>query len=959
MLRNFAITWLTMMTATVAVAAPTAADPATTAVAYVKQDPLAQNAQTKSVEVYDHGIKVLGIPGISAAISMDETVCRPIVKGGELEIIGVSRGDAVVIYWTGVEQVNLAVKVVAAPVRLPPPSLARGPQFGSSGFIRTFTTANLSSSSKSMLLDNQFAWTTQLDPHRKLLVEGVTEDAVRRFGRGFNFTSLAVTLQAGSYEARLGDFAVLLRPDGVGNLSMQFPTPVLALRGADVLFKRGKNAYEVFAGTGVPSFFLSYGGVARAAGVNYKRDLSNKMSLLVNGLFSTALRDPFSAARAPRQKDLTLLPIISYRWNSHWSGEGGLGFSTHGLRLTSEVGYRGGRTSLFGAFSRMDDHFPFQLLRTGATLGQNLAFGGSYRMSTKLTINGNFQRHFASFDNTQNIHFGAANNFGISAQYAVSSREIVSGGYSLSGEGTGNNVKLTLHDLNVGITSQLRAASNTLEFSTLRSDSSQHDMASHHDFTLMDGMRYGLHHGIQLTGGFSYTHTSFPLQARIAENLGLLSPALQQLFLANPAAFLNTNLLPPDVRAAIDRVQPSGLQFNAGADFSHGRWSASPQASFGVQRLTGSNMHNVQFGYRVSYELTPTLWLDSSLSSQYYATATGVQRTNLISFGLQKSLNSNPAQWLSSRFVRREISGRVFLDHRGDGTFHQGETSLAGIQLRLNDGTTVVTDEQGEFVFRGLAARSYRVVLPIDQFPTPVRLTGSSEMEADLTRDKSVELDFGVVNYARILGTVYNDYLMDGERQADAPPMSGIRLNVTRDQGTRQVVTTDAGGGFDVSDLEPGHYSLSVDADSLPAGYYIPASAAKSLDVAPVSSVTAEIPLRAMRSISGKVLLRENAADPMSPTRPLAGVMVTADHTIVKTAADGTFMLRDLPAGELTLRVLPNSAAPSSVQLPQGQIRMPYEPKQIENVTIIINDPTLLNYLLPNRQTVASNLISR
>lgn len=395
-------------------------------------------------------------------------------------------------------------------------------------------------------------------------------------------------------------------------------------------------------------------------------------------------------------------------------------------------------------------------------------------------------------------------------------------------------------------------------------------------------------------------------------------------------------------------MQPSSFQFSGGAEFTHGRWSAAPQASFGLQNLSGQGNHNVQFGYHAAYSLKPDVWLSSSLSNQYASANARVQRTSILTFGVQKSLNSNPVQWLSSKFERRTIRGRVFVDRTGDGAYHQGDQGLAGIMLYLSDGSSTTTNARGEFEFHGISPRLYHVKLPIEQFRTAVRFTGPSDAVADLTgAEKVAEVDFGVVDFARVLGVVYNDYLMDGERQPDAPRIGDVRLTLTRVGEAPHTATTDAGGEFDIAGLEPGHYEVAVDPESLPAGYFI-SGGPTVIDLAPASASKVELPLRAMRTISGKVLFREKADDPRSPTRPLAGVMLTADHTVVKTGADGTFILRNLPAGDLILRVLPNAdVVPEGVQLPQGKLHLPFEPKQIENVVIVISNPDLLNHLLP------------
>ena len=67
---------------------------------------------------------------------------------------------------------------------------------------------------------------------------------------------------------------------------------------------------------------------------------------------------------------------------------------------------------------------------------------------------------------------------------------------------------------------------------------------------------------------------------------------------------------------------------------------------------------------------------------------------------------------------------------------------------------------------------------------------------------------------------------------------------------------------------------------------------------------------------------------------------------IVATDENGRFVLRDLPAGDLFVSVVPSSPVPPDVRMPAGRLRMPVEPTQIENATIVIDNPRLLEYLV-------------
>jgi hypothetical protein len=165
--------------------------------------------------------------------------------------------------------------------------------------------------------------------------------------------------------------------------------------------------------------------------------------------------------------------------------------------------------------------------------------------------------------------------------------------------------------------------------------------------------------------------------------------------------------------------------------------------------------------------------------------------------------------------------------------------------------------------------------------------------------------------------------------------------------------------------------------------------------VTPVSTVLENIPARAMRSIAGRVfvkVLAESTAQPADSGKlkiggmppgsvrsqrggqaggrggqqsgrfqqgtsgstiageynlvALAGVQITAGHTVVKTDALGNFLLRDLPAGDLTVTLVPIKDLPPGMKVPVGQVKLPAEPIHVEGATIVISNPELAPYLV-------------
>ncbi len=79
---------------------------------------------------------------------------------------------------------------------------------------------------------------------------------------------------------------------------------------------------------------------------------------------------------------------------------------------------------------------------------------------------------------------------------------------------------------------------------------------------------------------------------------------------------------------------------------------------------------------------------------------------------------------------------------------------------------------------------------------------------------------------------------------------------------------------------------------------------------------------------------------------PMAGIQLSAGYGVATTDDNGNFLLRDLPAGELTITVVPAKPLPPDMKVPSGAVRMPPEPIEIRGATIVISNPDLVPYLV-------------
>lgn len=393
-----------------------------------------------------------------------------------------------------------------------------------------------------------------------------------------------------------------------------------------------------------------------------------------------------------------------------------------------------------------------------------------------------------------------------------------------------------------------------------------------------------------------------------------------------------------------------------------------------------------------------TLQLNSGLSNLcVLSNSLTPQRTTIFYFGFNKSFGALPvSSLLPGLHGGRIIEGRVFRDNNLNGFFNAGEKGMVGIRVKLENGDSTLTDELGRYRF-SVGAGEHRVSIGLDQFPGPVRMTTRNEAQVDLIRQRVVVADFGVVDFARLMGSIFNDLRFDGKREPDARGLGNVHLVLDDGRKTRTIVA-EPNGTYEIDDVPPGDYKLTVDANTLPPNYLLPGESFQ-VHVSPVSTVVEDIPARALRSIAGRVFLKvpmdkttppndprnlKIAGIPQSGTRtqsggqaagkmgqaggqaspaaqpgsgsqtssadynlvPMAGIQLSAGYGVATSDENGDFLLRDLPAGDLTVSVVPVKPLPPDMNLPSGTVHMPPDPIQVQGATIIIGNPDLVPFLL-------------
>ncbi len=931
------------------------------------------NAFPDRVMVYWQRSRNIVVPGVSHVLVLDDSICRANTALDRVEFFGIARGESVVFVWIGTERKTLLVDVVPPPSLMPAPRLANPWESLGHGYFGTSVQTVMSTGApSSFILFHHFAWDQQVGPSSRLSMRGQFQDSTTPGTPGFNMTAGTVEYTTPHWDLALLDSAVQVNGGMEHQVVHYSPFNSFALRGVNMTWFRGKNQYEVFAGSSMPYLFTSLGGTRDLAGFNFSRALAPDFYWHGTTAFtSVPIQGPIGILGRHRGYMQTL--GLTKKVRKRWGVQGSAGLSNSGAMTEGAVSFDGGHHAAFVALTRASANFPLtqmQLLTSGqSALTASDIYNITSRLSTSLYYQHIITRqsYFSAISGNSD-YINTALNYNITRRHRFTFDYIItrnSGNFRFGGQDTGRRADFQLYSQ---ITDRI-ANSGGVSFGSL---SDPFAMNAQSNFAIRDSASIRIKRAL-LSLGFSHSKVNPSLVGRLSQELSLLTPDLQKLFLANPVEFVTSPLLPPDIRALLDNLTPTETQFTAASQFTiKNRLTVGPNFTL-VRSDAGTHTTTSDlFGYTANYQATRNLQLQSSLSNVmiWDSSTSGMRRNTVLMVGVNKTIDGGPGFFLIGKHRNYTVEGHVFRDNNVNGAYNAGEPGLGGVRVELNTGESAVTDNDGHFEFKDLKPGAYRVVIPVTQFKDPVRLTTSNSSMVQLYPQRKAEVNFGIVNFARVMGNVFNDYKMDGMKQMDATGMQSIRLTLT-DGKTTLRVDSDGAGDFEFDDVAPGDYQLMVDRSTVPPNFVGP-SKTFPVHVAPVSTVIQDIPVRAVRSMAGRVFLKmhsnpgeaagpgkpsglkiagakkqENKEEPREELQPLAGVTLAIDRATATTDEQGNFLLRNLPAGNLVLQIVPRVPVPEGVKLPSGAIHLGPEPVQMDSVTITISNPELLQYLLP------------
>ncbi|RFP13729.1 SdrD B-like domain-containing protein [Duganella sp. BJB475] len=189
------------------------------------------------------------------------------------------------------------------------------------------------------------------------------------------------------------------------------------------------------------------------------------------------------------------------------------------------------------------------------------------------------------------------------------------------------------------------------------------------------------------------------------------------------------------------------------------------------------------------------------------------------------------------------LGDRVWEDSNGNGVQDAGEAGIDGVKVDLKDSlgnvvNSTVTHNGGQYSFTvDPGTYSIAVTAPAGYTATAQGQGGNSVADSDidatgasaavtLTAGQSnTTVDAGLVKFAELGDTVWNDANRNGVRDANEAGRAGVKVTLL-DAGGNAVATatTDTDGHYLFNNLKPGTYSVQFDKTTIGADYQFTAA---------------------------------------------------------------------------------------------------------------------------------------
>lgn len=436
--------------------------------------------------------------------------------------------------------------------------------------------------------------------------------------------------------------------------------------------------------------------------------------------------------------------------------------------------------------------------------------------------------------------------------------------------------------------------------------------------SLREQLRFSWRRG-SVAGFINYRSNTPSLTGLILRNPLLLPAELRPAFTTDPARFLLTNRdALPEFLSGVDlpttRSTEAGLRLQTA--FSRLNLVSEMRYSTGEILARGRRELLATFSADLKLDAANSIQVSGARAFSYSDTEnrTALTVSYVHRFGIASGGGFQFSKLLG--LSRGRVQGRVFFDLNGNGQDDTNEPGVAGMKVQLDGNHTRTTDERGNFNFSALEPGEHTIALASEDLGVKMRASNATLRQLILPARETIHVSFGLTNVGFAQGRVFNDLLLAGEMSAaDAPGVEGVRIilrpPLTGSAKALQPLseTVNGSGMYEFRNLPPGSYILEIDPTSLPADFRLHGQMAWPVNINPLQGSFLDVPLVAQRAVSGIVFIDndDNGQFDSQTDETVKRAKVVAGNTEALTDNQGSYILRNLPAGKLEVLVyLPN-----------------------------------------------------
>src|SRR5438874_4307125 len=353
---------------------------------------VAQDTSRNVVEVYLQQGRKVPLDHADRVLVFNEDICSTRIDSTSIEFFGLKRGESVVFVWSNDDiRTTYLVRVV------PPPQVAVTPKLRSdrdaslgSGYIASSAQSISGTGAPSgVAAFHQLDWEQgNQDGHLSIRAQG--QNSTLGAAPLFNLNTATIQYSTPGVVFTLLDSVFNVNGGPASQVVPSIQLGALTFRGADLLFRRGRNNIEFFGGASLPSYFLNSSGTKDIAGINTTHRLGKDTTVFSTSAFTDVpLTSP--TGQTSRKTNFFETAGIATRLTPQLGIEADGGVSTSGTHAQAGISYSRFGRSAYASASTSSVDFPLnqlQILPTGTlsinggftqTLGSRVSLSTAYQ----------------------------------------------------------------------------------------------------------------------------------------------------------------------------------------------------------------------------------------------------------------------------------------------------------------------------------------------------------------------------------------------------------------------------------------------------------------------------------------------------------------------------------------------------------------------------------------------------